>query len=185
MKEVLIKNIEQSADKVLKNFQVQLSKLRTGRANPAILDGIHVDYYGNQTPLKQVAQVSIPEARILQLQPFDKGLIGAIEKAILTANLGATPTNDGNFVRIPFPALTEDKRKIIVKDVKKFAEEAKVSLRNSRRDQIETVKKAEKTKELSEDISKKLQTDVQTIVDKFIKQIDDIATTKEKEILSI
>jgi len=185
MKDELLKNIDLAADKVIKNFYLQIGKLRTGRANPSILDGIQVDYYGNLAPLKQVAQISIPEARILQLQPFDKGLIGVIEKAILGANIGATPTNDGNFVRIPFPALTEDKRKLIVKDLKKLAEESKISLRNARRDQIEVVKKCEKSKEISEDLSKKLQSDIQVLVDKFIKQIDDISVNKEKELLSV
>lgn len=185
LKEKITKDLNNSVEKVLKSFNHNISKIRTGRASPTILDGITVDYYGTPTPIKQVAQISTPEARLLQLQPFDKTAIPAIEKAILAANIGVTPTNDGNFVRIPFPALTEDKRKLLVKDLKKMAEDSKVAIRSSRRDQIEEIKKAEKGKEVSEDESKKLQNDIQVLTDKFTKQIDDIVTTKEKEIMTV
>ena len=179
------KELTDTFDKILKSLQANLGKVRTGRANPAVLDGLQVEYYGSQSPLKNVAQVSVPEARLLQIQPFDKAMIPAIEKSILAANLGMTPTNDGNVVRIPFAQLTEDKRKILVKDVKKFGEDAKVALRNLRRDQNEVVKKAEKDKKVSEDESKKIQQEIQNIVDKHAKQIDDLVNGKEKEVMTI
>lgn len=185
LKAKITKEIQEAMDKTLKSFNHSVSKIRTGRASPNILDGIMVDYYGTPTPIKQVAQISTPEARLLQLQPFDKTLIQAIEKAILAANIGVTPTNDGNFVRIPFAALTEEKRKILVKDLKKYGEDAKVALRASRRDQIEIIKKSEKDKIVSEDESKKLQVDVQTLIDKFSKQIDDLVLNKEKDIMTV
>lgn len=185
LKDKITKELNEAMDKTMKSYNHSVSKIRTGRASPNILDGITVDYYGNQTPLKQVAQISTPEARLLQLQPFDKTSIPAIEKAILAANIGVTPTNDGNFVRIPFPALTEDKRKILVKDLKKYGEDAKVALRASRRDQVENVKKSEKNKEISEDESKKLQNDIQVLIDKFTKQIDDLVASKEKDIMTV
>ncbi len=181
----MIKDLNDAMDKTLKSYNHNVSKIRTGRASPNILDGIMVDYYGTPTPLKQVAQISTPEARLLQLQPFDKTLIPALEKAIMAANIGVTPTNDGNFVRIPFPALTEDKRKVLVKDLKKLGEDAKVALRAARRDQIENVKKAEKDKAVSEDESKKLQTDIQNLIDKFSKQFDDLVASKEKDIMTV
>ena len=184
-KDKIVKELNDAMDKTLKTYNHNVSKIRTGRASPNILDGIMVDYYGNATPIKQVAQVSTPEARLLQLQPFDKTLIPALEKAILAANIGVTPTNDGNFVRIPFPALTEDKRKLLVKDLKKMGEDAKVALRGARRDQIENVKKSEKDKIVSEDESKKLQADIQVLIDKFSKQIDDLVASKEKDIMTV
>lgn len=185
LKDQITRELKDAMDKTLKSYNHNVSKIRTGRASPNILDGIMVDYYGTPTPIKQVAQISTPEARLLQLQPFDRTLIAAIEKSILAANIGVTPTNDGNFVRIPFPALTEDKRKLLVKDLKKMGEEAKVALRNARRDQIENVKKSEKDKLISEDESKKLQTEIQNIIDKFSKQIDDLVASKEKDILTV
>ncbi|MBL7663908.1 MAG: ribosome recycling factor [Bacteriovoracaceae bacterium] len=171
--------------KAIKSFQTNLSKVRTGRANANVLDGIIVDYYGTPTPIKQVGQVSTPEARLLQIQPFDKSIMGAIEKAILGANIGLTPSNDGNLIRIQFPALTEDKRKDLVKDVKKLAEEARVLIRNARRDMNEKIKAGEKNKTVSEDESKKYQKEVQDITDKNTKQIDDLVVAKEKELLTI
>jgi ribosome recycling factor len=144
-----------------------------------------VDYYGSTTPIAQVGQISTPEARLLQIQPFDKSLIPAIEKALFGANLGVTPTSDGNFVRLNFPALTEEKRKDIVKETKKIGEEMKVVIRNARRDQNDAVKKAEKDKLISEDESKKIQTEIQNITDKFTKEVDQLILQKEKEVLSI
>jgi len=171
--------------KATDSLKFQLGKLRTGRASIHILDGITVDYYGSATPMNQVGQLSTPEARMIQIQPFDKTLIPAIEKALFAANLGATPTSDGNFVRLNFPALNEDKRKEIVKEAKKIGEEIKVVIRNARRDQNEVVKKAEKDKLISEDESKKLQTEIQNLTDKFTKEIDTIVTAKEKEVLTV
>ncbi|MBP9673918.1 MAG: ribosome recycling factor [Bacteriovoracaceae bacterium] len=177
--------LEQSMDKAIKALQYELTKVRTGRASPAILDGIKIDYYGTETPLKQVGQISTPEARLLQIQPFDKTQIATIEKAILAANLGVTPSNDGNLIRIPFPALTEDKRKSLVKDVKKLGEDAKVAIRNLRRDSNEKVKNSEKEKLMTEDESKKNQQKIQESTDLFIKKVDEIITAKEKELLTV
>lgn len=177
--------LNESMTKAVKSLQGQLLKVRTGRASANVLDGISVDYYGSPTPIKQVGQVSTPEARMLQIQPFDKSLIANIEKAILGANIGLTPTNDGNFIRINFPALTEDKRKLIVKDVKKLGEDAKIAIRNIRRDENDKIKKAEKDKEISEDESKKYQAEVQTITDNFVKDVDKHIEAKEKEVLTV
>lgn len=185
MIDVIKKELEASMAKALESLKYQLTKIRTGRASASVLDGVNVDYYGTATAVKQVGQISTPEARLLQIQPFDKSLIAAIEKAILGANLGLTPSNDGNLIRIPFPALTEERRKEQVKEIKKFGEEAKIAIRNARRDQNEVVKKAEKDKEVSEDDSKKFQTEIQTITDKFVKDVDKVIEAKEKELLTV
>jgi ribosome recycling factor len=137
------------------------------------------------SPINQLGQISTPEARLLQIQPFDKTMIPAIEKALFAANLGVTPTNDGNLVRLNFPALTEDKRKDLAKEIKKIGEETKVIIRNARRDQNDAVKKAEKDKLISEDESKKIQTEIQNITDKFTKEVDTVVSAKEKEVLAI
>lgn len=181
----ITKEIEDAMGKTIKSLQHQLTKVRTGRASASVLDGVMVDYYGTPTAIKQVGQISTPEARLLQIQPFDKGLISEIEKAIINANLGVTPSNDGNFIRIPFPALTEEKRKDLVKQVKKIGEDSKVAIRNIRRDQNDNVKKSEKNKEISEDDSKKFQAEIQKVTDKFIKDVDDIISAKEKELLTV
>lgn len=181
IKKILQKDMNEALEVLKRHYQ----KLRTGRASASILDGLKVDYYGASTALAQMGQVSTPEARLLQIQPFDRSMIDKIEKAILAANLGLTPSNDGNIIRIPIPNLTEDKRKNMVKDIKKLAEETKVTVRNVRRDQNEKVKKAEKGKEISEDISKKHQAEIQTITDGFIKKVDELAAQKEKEVMTI
>lgn len=178
-------SLNDSMKKTLDSLKHQLTKVRTGRASATILDGVSVDYYGSQTPINQLGQVSTPEARLLQIQPFDKSMIPAIEKAIFGANLGVTPTNDGNFVRLNFPALTEDKRKDIAKEIKKIGEDSKVAIRNIRRDQNDAVKKAEKDKAISEDDSKKMQTEIQNITDKYTKEVDTVISNKEKEILAV
>lgn len=178
-------SLDDHMQKALKSLQGQMLKVRTGRASPNVLDGIMVDYYGTPTPIKQVGQISTPEARMLQIQPFDKTMIPHIEKAIMGANIGITPANDGNFVRINFPALTEDKRKALVKDVKKLGEDAKVAIRNTRRDQNDKVKKAEKDKVVSEDESKKIQEEIQKVTDNFIKEVDKIVEAKEKEVMTV
>ncbi len=178
-------SLNDSMKKAIDSLKYQMGKIRTGRASASILDGVVVDYYGSTTPIAQVGQISTPEARLLQIQPFDKTLIPAIEKAIFGANLGVTPTSDGNFVRLNFPALTEEKRKDIVKETKKIGEDVKVMVRNARRDQNDALKKAEKDKLISEDESKKIQTEIQNITDKFTKEIDTIVAAKEKEVLSI
>ncbi len=178
-------SMESSMNKAIESLLHQLTKVRTGRASASVLDGVVVDYYGSPTPVAQVGQVSTPEARLLQIQPFDKTMIAPIEKAILTANLGLTPSNDGNLIRIPFPALTEDRRKEQVRDIKKFGEDAKIAIRNCRRDQNELVKKSEKAKEISEDDSKKYQSEIQTITDEHVKKVDQIIVKKEEELLTI
>lgn len=177
--------LEADMSKAIESLKYQLTKVRTGRASASVLDGVQVDYYGAPTPVVQVGQVSTPEARLLQIQPFDKSMIAAIEKAIMGANLGLTPSNDGNLIRIPFPALTEDRRKDQVKEVKKLGEDARISIRNARREQNDVVKKAEKDKSISEDDSKKFQAEIQTVTDKYIKQVDDIIDKKEKELLEL
>ena len=177
--------LEAGMSKAVDALKYQLTKIRTGRASANVLDGVTVDYYGSPTPVNQVGQVSTPEARLLQIQPFDKSMIAAIEKAILGANLGLTPSNDGNLIRIPFPALTEERRKEQVREIKKIGEDARIAVRNARRDQNDLVKKTEKAKEISEDESKKFQDEIQKITDKFIAEIDKIVETKEKELMSV
>lgn len=179
------KDLDLATKKSIESLKKQLTRIRTGRASANVLDGVMVDYYGSATPIGQVGQVSTPEARLLQIQPFDKSIIAAIEKAILAANLGVTPNNDGNLIRIAFPPLTEERRKEQVKEIKKFSEEAKVAIRNSRRDQNEVVKKFEKDKEISEDDAKKWQTEIQQLTDKSIKSVDEITALKEKELMSV
>ena len=181
-----IKNdLNDSMKGAIVSLHSQLTKVRTGRANANVLDGINVDYYGSPTPIKQVGQISTPEARLLQIQPFDKSIIAEIEKSIINANLGLNPSNDGNFIRISFPALTEEKRKDLVKQVKKMGEDGKIKIRNSRRDKNEIVKKAEKAKEITEDDVKKFSDEIQKITDVFIKEVDDIIDSKEKELMTV
>lgn len=185
MLEQIKSTMNENMQKAIKSLQNQFSRVRTGRANANVLDGITVDYYGSPTPLKQVGQISTPEARLLQIQPFDKSIMGEIEKAIINANLGLNPSNDGNFIRIQFPALTEDKRKDLVKQIKKMGEDAKIAIRNIRRDQNEVVKKAEKNKEITEDDVKKFSDEIQKVTDKFIAEVDSLVSTKEKELMTV
>lgn len=177
--------LDASMSKAVESLKYQLTKVRTGRASANVLDGVVVDYYGSPTPVNQVGQVSTPEARLLQIQPFDKNMIAAIEKSILGANLGLTPSNDGNLIRIPFPALTEERRKEQVREIKKIGEDARIAVRNARREQNDLVKKTEKAKEISEDDSKKFQQEIQNVTDKYIAEIDKIVEAKEKELMSV
>lgn len=177
--------LEDQMTKTIKSLQTQFLKVRTGRANANALDGVNVDYYGTPTPLKQVGQISTPEARLLQIQPFDKTIIADIEKAIINANLGLNPGNDGNLIRIQFPALTEETRKDLVRQIKKMGEDAKISIRNSRRDQNEIVKKAEKDKEITEDDVKKFADEIQKVTDVYVKQVDDMMIAKEKDLMTV
>lgn len=181
----ILMELEESMEKAISSLKNNLSKVRTGRASANVLNGVSVDYYGAPTPIAQVGNISTPEARLLQIQPFDKTMIGDIEKAILGANLGLTPSNDGNLIRIPFPALTEERRKEQVRDIKKYGEDAKIAMRNARRDQNDVVKKAEKDKEIGEDDSKKFQEQIQKVTDKFVVQVDEIMSKKENEIMSV
>ena len=185
MIEQIKKTLDEQMKKALDSLKYNLTKIRTGRASASVLDNIKVDYYGTPSPIKTVGQVSTPEARLLQIQPFDKSMIGNIEKAILAANLGLTPTNDGNLIRISFPALTEERRKDQVKEIKKYGEDSRVVIRNMRRVSNEAVKTAEKNKTLSEDLSKKYQAEIQKLTDSYIEQVDKIIASKEHELLEV
>lgn len=159
--------------------------LRTGRATAALFDKIKVDYYGQETPLSQVASISIPEARLVVIQPWDKSLLGPIEKAILKSELSLNPNNDGKLLRINFPPLTEDRRKDLAKNAKNIAEQSRVAIRNIRREAIDEIKKQQKAGDISEDEQKDLETKAQKMTDSYIAQINDLAAEKEKEILEI
>ncbi|MGQ9499494.1 MAG: ribosome recycling factor [Dissulfurimicrobium sp.] len=170
-------------DKAIEAFQRDLKRIRTGRATPALLDGIKVDYHGTPMPLNQLATIAAPESRLLTIQPWDESALVLIEKAILKSELGLTPNNDGKIIRVNIPPLTEQRRKDLVKMVKRMAEECKVAVRNIRRDMIERLKGQKKDKGLAEDAFFKLQDEIQKITDEYIKKIDDVLAAKEKEIL--
>jgi len=172
-------------DKAIEVLKENLSTLRAGRATPALVQKVEVEYYGTVIPINQIATIIAPEPRMLLIQPWDKSAIGAIEKAILKSDLGLTPTNDGQNIRLNIPQLTEERRKEIVKVVKKRSEEAKVAIRNIRREQNDFMKAAEKDKVVSEDESKKGMEEVQKITDKYIKDIDSIMAAKEKDIMEV
>lgn len=175
-------------EKMKKSLNVMLDEfgsIRAGRANPAVLDKITVDYYGAMTPINQMASVSVAEARILVIQPWDKTALKSIEKAIQASDLGINPTNDGSALRLVFPQLTEERRKELVKDVKKLGENCKVAIRSIRRDFIDRFKTMEKNGEITEDDLKNCEKDVQNSTDKFVKEVDEAVAVKEKEILSI
>ena len=175
-------------DKMNKSLEVLLgdySSIRAGRANPHVVDKIKVDYYGTPTPIQQVGNINVPEARLIVIQPWEKSLLKAIERAILTSDLGINPTNDGNVIRLVFPELTEERRKDLAKDVKKKGESTKVAVRNIRRDANDTFKKMEKAGELSEDDRKLGEEKIQKITDKMIEKIDAAIETKTKEIMTV
>jgi len=171
-------------EKALKHLSVELSKLRAGKASPAMLDGIMVNYYGSPTPLQQVASINTPDARSIVIQPWEKKVIDAIEKAIFAANIGMTPTNNGEVVRLNVPPLTEDRRKGLVKQAKVEGENAKISVRNARRDAIEEFKKMLK-QGLPEDMEKDAEENMQKLTDKYYKKVDEILTKKETEIMTV
>ncbi|MBN1960871.1 MAG: ribosome recycling factor [Deltaproteobacteria bacterium] len=177
-----LKGQNQETLNALKN---QLGKLRTGRANVAILDDVRVDYYGVPTPLNQCASVHVADARLIVVKPYEKKIIGDIEKAIMTADVGITPQSDGEVIRLPIPGLTEERRRELVKQAKHRGEEAKIALRNHRRDANELLKELEKEKEISQDDLKRNLENVQEILDQDVTKVDQIITTKEKEILEI
>jgi ribosome recycling factor len=185
MEPQIIKECEAKMEKAISALVKELGKVRTGRASPALLDDIRVDYYGTPSPLNQVATLSIPESRLIVIQPWDHSLIGAIEKAILKSELGMTPANDGKVIRITIPRLTEERRKELVKLVKKMGENSKIEVRNIRRETIETLRTREKEKEISEDELHQLQDQVQKTTDTFVGQIDEVIAEKEKEIMEI
>ena len=179
-----VQKYDSKMTKTLNGFEAELSTIRAGRANPHILDKLTVDYYGAPTPLQQVANITVPEARMIQIQPWESSLIKGIEKAILTSDLGLNPSNDGKVIRLVFPELTEERRKELVKDVKKKGEGAKVAVRNIRRDANDAYKKLAK-QDVSEDEIKELEDQIQKLTDKYIKEVDKAIENKSKEILTV
>ena len=180
-----IQKYEEKMKKTLASLESELVTIRAGRANPHILDKLAVDYYGAPTPLQQVANITVPEARMIQIQPWESSLIKGIEKAILTSDLGLNPNNDGKVIRLVFPELTEERRKDLVKDVKKKGEAAKVAIRNIRRDANDSFKKLSKSADVSEDEVKELEDGAQKMTDKYITEIDKAVEAKTKEILTV
>lgn len=185
MSKEIINDAKSRMEKAVEALNRDLAKLRAGRANPALLDRVTVEYYGAETPLNQLATISVPEARLLTIQPFDKSSIGDIERAILKSELGLTPANDGAVIRITIPPLTEERRKELVKIVKKSAEEAKVAVRNVRRDANDSLKKDQKEGDLTEDDLRRYTEEVQKLTDNYIAKVDDVADNKEKEIMEV
>ena len=180
-----IKDIEGRMQKSVDNLKEEYVTIRAGRANPHILDRLRVDYYGTPTPIQQVANVSVPEARMIQIQPWEASLIKYIEKAILVSDLGLTPNNDGKTIRLVFPELTEDRRKELAKDIKKKGDNAKVAIRNIRRDANDAIKKENKAGDISDDEAKNSEDEIQKITDKYIAMIDSAIDDKTKEILTV
>jgi ribosome recycling factor len=185
MKEAIFQKFKEDMEKTIVGLSKSFSRVRTGRASISLLDGIKVDYYGAATPIAQVANVSIPESRLILIVPWDVSIIGAIEKAIQKSDLGLTPSNDGKVVRLPIPQLTEERRKEIAKTVKKMAEEGKIKLRNARRDANEELKSLKKNNKISEDELFTDQEEVQKIMNQYIEKTDKILAAKEKEIMEI
>jgi ribosome recycling factor len=183
MPKTVVKNLREKMDKALEFLSGEYLAIRTGRAHPGLVADIKVDYYGNQTPLKQMANITSPESRKIQILPFDRGSLKAVEKAILASNLGITPQNDGESIRLTLPELTRERRQDLVKLVGKKAEESKVVVRNHRRDAVEVLKKMEKDSKITEDDLKKHTKEVQDITDESIKKVDDVFKAKEKEIM--
>lgn len=181
----ILNTAKEKMKKAEESLQRELGQIRAGRANASLLDRIQVDYYGAATPLNQIAQITIPEARVLMVTPFDKNSIEDIEKAIMASDLGISPTSDGNVIRLVIPQLTEERRKELAKDVGKYTENAKVAVRNIRREAIDELKKLEKAKEISEDQLHGLEKDVQELTDKSVKALDEITKEKEKELLEV
>ena len=180
-----IKPYEQKMEKTVENLKSDLNTLRVGRANPSVLDRITVEYYGVPTPINQVGNITVPEAKIIQIAPWESNMLKELEKALLASDLGITPNNDGKVIRLVFPPLTEERRKDLTKDAKKKGEDTKVAIRNIRREAIESFKKMEKAKEATEDDVKKLEDLAQKLTDKFIALVDTTIEEKNKDIMSI
>ena len=176
---------EEKMKKTMHNLDEEFGSIRAGRANPHVLDKLRVDYYGTPSPIQTVANVSVPEPRMIQIQPWEPSLVKAIEKAILTSDLGINPSNDGRIIRLVFPELTEERRKELAKDVKKKGEAAKVAVRNIRRDAIDHMKKLGKTEDISEDEIKDLEDSIQKMTDKYVANVDKAVEAKTKEILTV
>ena len=179
-----LQTYEEKMKKTMANLDSELATIRAGRANPNVLNKIMVDYYGSPTPIQQVANVSVPEARMIQIQPWEKSMVKVIEKAIQTSDLGINPANDGSSIRLVFPELTEERRKELVKDVKKKGEAAKVAIRNIRRDGNDAFKKL-KGSDVSEDEIKDMEDDLQKMTDKFVKEVDKAVDVKSKEVMTV
>ncbi len=178
-------NLKERMEKTINNFTEKLAEVRAGRANPAILNKVKIDYYGTPTPINQVAGVSVPEARLIVIQPWDVSILKEIEKAILASDIGINPNNDGKVIRLAFPELNEERRKELVKDIKKMAEEAKVAIRAVRRDGIEEAKAEQKEGNMTEDELKNAENEIQKLTDQHVEEIDEILSKKEKEIMSV
>ncbi len=185
MIEDVYKDIKERMEKSLENLKGELVKIRTGKATTTLLDGVKVEYYGNMVPLNQVANVGTPDVRLISVQPWEKSMLGEIEKAILKSDLGLTPSNDGNIIRLPIPKLTEERRRDLVKLVKKFGEDTKIAVRNVRRDGNDKIKKMEKDSEVTEDDMRRGLDKIQEITDKFIEKVDEIVEIKDKEIMEV
>ena len=183
--DTVLNKASEKMDKAINSLNHDYAAIRAGRANPAVLDKVQVDYYGVPTPINQVAAVSVSEARVLVIQPWDKSMLSLVEKAIQASDIGINPQNDGNVLRLTFPALTEDRRREIAKEISKRAEEAKVAVRNARRDGMDDLKKLKKDSVITEDDLKDAEEKLQKITDKHVKEIEEIAADKEKEIMSI
>lgn len=181
----ILKEAQERMSKAVEHVRLELIKIRTGKATTNLLDGVKVDYYGTPTPLNQVGNISTPDYHTITIQPWDKSIIGLIEKSILMSDLGLNPSNDGNIIRIPIPALNEERRKEIVKLCKKFAEDGRISVRNIRRDENEKLKKTEKSDHFSEDERKTAEAEIQKLTDRYIKDIDELLAVKEKEIMEV
>lgn len=180
-----LENIDEKMDKVIERLEVNFSEIRAGRANPAILNKVQVEYYGAMSPLSQIASISVPEARLIVIQPWDKSLLSQIVRAIEMSDIGINPMNDGQVIRLSFPELTEKRRKDLVKDVRKLSEESKVAIRNIRRDEMDLVKTQLKNSEISEDEAKADENKIQKKTDDYVAKIEEITTKKEKEIMTV
>jgi ribosome recycling factor len=181
----ILSDARKAMDKAIKALKKDLTRIRTGRASITTLDDVRVDYYGVPTPLNQVATLSVPEPRLITVQPWEKNLVPAIEKALFKADLGLTPSSDGQIIRLPVPALTEERRREMAKNIKRMGEDAKVSVRSARRDANDTLKMLEKEKEITEDELKRTEKDVQQLTDEFVGTIDSVVESKEKEVMEL
>ncbi len=183
--ESVLKDCDKKMDKAILNLEKEFSRLRTGRASTGLVEGVTVDYYGTLTPLNQLASISIPDSRTISIQPWDRNAFSSVEKAIMKSDLGLNPVNDGKVIRINIPPLTEERRRDLVKIAKKYAEDAKIAIRNIRRDANDVIKKMKNNKELNEDEMHKGQDEVQTITDSYVEKSDQVLEIKEKEIMEI
>jgi ribosome recycling factor len=182
---LVLSEAREGMEKAVRKLRTELQKIRTGRASPALLDGLQVEYYGTPTPLNQLANLTTPDPRLIVISPYDKSSIGAIEKAILTSNLGLTPSNDGKVVRIPIPALTEERRKELVKHLHRLTEDHKVGIRESRRDALTMLKELTADGSVPQDDGRQAEKRIQALTDEFTKKVDELAATKEQEILQV